>query len=198
MANELVSRHAAVIAATGASAAASAAKAATSKIPILFIVGADPVKLGLVASLNRPGGNLTGVNQFTNTLSAKRLELLREMLPEVTSIAFLLNPDSPVADESAAAMPQWALESLDFQAAARAIGIRVEILTARNLREIDALPSVLAQQQIMNPRLLDDQFVRRSPSSSADKVSPSILRAGVRNTGIILLPRGRFRSMNRR
>ena len=148
MANELVSRQAAVIAATGASAAASAAKAATSKIPILFIVGADPVKLGLVASLNRPGGNLTGVNQFTNTLSAKRLELLREMLPGVSSIAFLLNPDSPVADELAAAMPQWALESLDFQAAARAIGVKIEILTASNVREIDALFSTLAQQQI--------------------------------------------------
>jgi putative ABC transport system substrate-binding protein len=148
MANELVRRQVAVIAATGASAAAPAAKAATSTIPILFIVGADPVKLGLVASLNRPGGNLTGVNQFTNTLSAKRLELLREMLPGVTSIAFLLNPDGPIADASPAAMPQWALESLDLQTAARAIGVKIEILTAGNVREIDALSATLAQQQI--------------------------------------------------
>jgi putative ABC transport system substrate-binding protein len=125
MANELVRRQVAVIAATGASAAAPAAKAATSTIPILFIVGADPVKL-----------------------SAKRLELLREMLPGVTSIAFLLNPDGPIADASPAAMPQWALESLDLQTAARAIGVKIEILTAGNVREIDALSATLAQQQI--------------------------------------------------
>jgi putative ABC transport system substrate-binding protein len=112
MANELVRRQVAVIAATGASAAAPAVKAATSTIPILFIVGADPVKLGLVASLNRPGGNLTGVNQFTNTLSAKRLELLREMLPGATSIAFLLNPDGPQAE----------FESLDLETAAQPSG----------------------------------------------------------------------------
>jgi putative ABC transport system substrate-binding protein len=138
MANELVRRKVAVIAATGASAAAPAAKAATSTIPILFIVGADPVKIGLVDSLNRPGGNLTGVNQFINTLSAKRLELLREMLPAITSIAYLFNPDHPVAE----------LELLDFQTAARAIGVKIEILTARNVQEIDALSSTLAQQQI--------------------------------------------------
>jgi putative ABC transport system substrate-binding protein len=138
MANELVRRQVAVIAATGASAAAPAAKAATSTIPILFIVGADPVKIGLVDSLNRPGGNLTGVNQFINTLSAKRLELLREMLPAITSIAYLFNPDHPVAE----------LELLDFQTAARAIGVKIEILTARNVQEIDALSSTLAQQQI--------------------------------------------------
>ena len=135
MASELVRRQVAVIAATGASAAADAAKAATSTIPILFIVGVDPVKLGLVASLNRPGGNLTGVNQFINTLSAKRLELLREMLPGLTSIAFLLNPDSPQAE----------FESLDLQTAARAIGVRIEILTARNAHDIDALSPILAQ-----------------------------------------------------
>ena len=147
MANELVRRQVAVIAATGASAAAFAAKAATSTIPILFIVGADPVKLGLVASLNRPGGNLTGVNQFTNTLSAKRLELLREVLPGVISIAFLLNPDSPIVERSQPTS-QWQLESLDLQTAARALGVKVEILTASNVREIDALSSTLAQQQI--------------------------------------------------
>jgi putative tryptophan/tyrosine transport system substrate-binding protein len=138
MASELVRRQVAVIAATGASAAADAAKAATSTIPILFIVGADPVKLGLVASLNRPGGNLTGVNQFTNTLSAKRLELLREMLPGATSIGFLLNPDGPQAE----------FESLDLETAARAIGMRIEILTARNAHDIDALSTTLAQHQI--------------------------------------------------
>src|SRR5262245_47864531 len=84
------------------------------------------------------GRNLTGVNQFINTLSAKRLQLLREMLPGLTSIAFLVKPDSPQAE----------FETLDLQTAARAIGVRIEILTAHNTHDIDALSPILAQQQI--------------------------------------------------
>jgi putative ABC transport system substrate-binding protein len=138
LAADLIDRQVSVIAVPTSTPATLVLKAATKTIPVVFNVGGDPVAAGLVASLNRPGGNLTGVNQFINTLSAKRLELLREMLPGLTSIAFLLNPDSPQAE----------FESLDLQTAARAIGVRIEILTAHNAHDIDALSPILAQQQI--------------------------------------------------
>src|SRR5215468_5159116 len=92
LAAELVRRQATVIAATGGPPSAAAAKAATTKIPVVFIVGEDPVKLGLVASLARPGGNLTGINFFSVELAAKRLELLRELVPAAARVAVLVNP----------------------------------------------------------------------------------------------------------
>ena len=111
------------------SAAAFAAKAATTTIPIVFIVDEDPVRLGLVASLARPGGNLTGINFFTAELVAKRLELLRELVPAATRVAVLVNPTN-------AANAETTLK--DVEAAARAMGLQIRVLNASTSREIDA------------------------------------------------------------
>ena len=129
LAAELVRRQVAVIAATGGPAAAFAAKAATTTIPIVFIVGEDPVRLGLVASLARPGGNLTGINFFSGELAAKRLELLRELVPAATRVAVLVNPAN-------AANAETTLR--DVEAAARAMGLQIQVLNASTSREIDA------------------------------------------------------------
>jgi putative ABC transport system substrate-binding protein len=113
-----------------------AAKAATITIPILFNVGADPVRAGLVASLNRPGGNLTGFNQFNGELGAKGLALLHELVPKARAIGFLENPDNPIIDE---------LTTSDVLAAAPAIGIQIQILKAATDQEIDAAFGSLVQ-----------------------------------------------------
>jgi putative tryptophan/tyrosine transport system substrate-binding protein len=129
LAAELVRRRVAMIAATGAVASAFAAKAATTTIPIVFLVPDDPVKLGLVASLARPGGNLTGINFFTAELVAKRLELLRELVPAATRAAVLVNPaDAAIAENTVR----------DVVTAAHAIGLQIQVLNASTSREIDA------------------------------------------------------------
>jgi putative ABC transport system substrate-binding protein len=138
LAADLVGRHVAMIATGGGAVAARAAKAATSTIPIVFISGGDPVKLGLVASLNRPGGNVTGVSPFISTLGAKRLELLRELVPSTAVIAVIFNPNSPEAETV----------SRDVQAAARTIGQQIRILTASSASEIDAAFATIAQERI--------------------------------------------------
>jgi putative ABC transport system substrate-binding protein len=126
LAADLVRRQVAVIA-TGVPASALAAKAATTTIPTVFIVGDDPVRLGLVTSLNRPGGNVTGVNMFTSKLESKRLGLLRELVPTAALMAFLLDPNSSIATD----------RLKDIQEAAHAVGQQIHILHASSERELD-------------------------------------------------------------
>jgi putative ABC transport system substrate-binding protein len=128
MAADLVRREVAVIAAGGGAAPALAAKAATSTIPIVFNVGGDPVKLGLVASLARPGGNLTGFNVVTGALDGKRLGLLRELVPDAGLIVVVLNPKNPNAD----------LQLQDVQETTQRVGQQIEIADASTDGEISA------------------------------------------------------------
>jgi putative ABC transport system substrate-binding protein len=126
LASDLVSRRVTAIVA-GGPPAAKAAKAATSTIPIIFTSGADPVEIGLVASLNRPGGNLTGVHIFVGGLEAKKFGLLRELVPHVSVIAILLNPNAPNVEA----------QSKDLQAAANVAGQQVQIFSASSENDID-------------------------------------------------------------
>jgi putative ABC transport system substrate-binding protein len=129
LAAELVRRRVAVIATNGGAAAALAAKAATTTTPIVFSVAEDPVRLGLVASLARPGGNLTGVNLVIGELTAKRLGLLRELVPGAARVAVLVNPANTVNAETTLR---------DVEPAASAMGLQIQILKASTSREIEA------------------------------------------------------------
>ena len=133
MAADLVRHQVSVIVANGPSAAL-AAKAATSTLPIVFSGGIDPVKLGLVAGLNRPGGNVTGVSQFSTALEGKRLELLHELVPNAAMIAMLVNPTFPGTDSI----------TNDMQIAARALGLKLNVLTASSEHDFDtAIASIV-------------------------------------------------------
>ncbi len=138
LASELVTRRVTVIAATGGNVSGLAAKAATRTIPIVFIVGADPVNLGLVTSLNRPGGNATGMSVFTTELGTKRLALLHELVPTAAIIGFLVNPNYRGS----------AREAVAVRAAARALGRQLLVLNASDEHYIDTVFAALAQQQV--------------------------------------------------
>jgi putative ABC transport system substrate-binding protein len=125
----------AVIVAGGGEPAALAAKAATSTIPIVFAIGGDPVKVGLVASLNRPGANVTGVTLLTNSLEAKRLGLLRELVPKATTLAMLVNPTFTTAET----------QVRDAQEAVRTFGLRLHVLNASNELDFEGAFASLAQ-----------------------------------------------------
>jgi putative tryptophan/tyrosine transport system substrate-binding protein len=127
LAADLVRRRAAVIVAPGGTAGALAARGATTTIPIVFLVGEDPVGLGLVASLARPGSNMTGVNFFTVELAAKRLELLRELVPAVTRVAVLVDPNAGNAEATAR----------EVETAARSMGLQTQVLDTSTGRGID-------------------------------------------------------------
>jgi putative ABC transport system substrate-binding protein len=135
---DLVRRQVAVIATTGNNTASLAAKAATTKIPVVFAVSADPVKLGLVASLARPGGNATGVNSFLAELDAKRLRLLHDMVPKAVRVAVLVNPANTWSAEGA-------LQGT--QEAAAATGLQLRILNATTIADIDAAFAGFAQER---------------------------------------------------
>jgi len=137
LAAELVSRRVAVIA-TGGLPPTFAAKDATKTIPIVFLVGEDPVRLGLVTNLSRPGGNTTGFNILTNELAAKRLELLRELVPQAARIAVLVNPASVAATET---------QLKDVGAAARATGLQIQIHNANTSAEIDAAFETMSRER---------------------------------------------------
>jgi len=136
LAAQLVRRQVAVIVAAGGTPSAFAAKAATARIPIVFGVAVDPVELGLVASLNRPDGNLTGVTNLNVKVGPKRLELLRELVPSATVIAVLVNPTSPAIAEPFVR---------GLQAAAPTLGLQLHLLYARTERDFDAMFATLAK-----------------------------------------------------
>jgi putative tryptophan/tyrosine transport system substrate-binding protein len=137
LAGELVRRPVAVLATSGGDPALLAARAATTTIPIVFLVGSDPVALGYVASFNNPGGNLTGVNQLTAMLGAKRIGLLREVAPDAKRIAVLINPDFPPAAEMLK----------DAEQAAAAIGIRIVSLRASKESEFEPAFTTMVREQ---------------------------------------------------
>jgi putative ABC transport system substrate-binding protein len=137
LAADLVRRQVAVIAGVNSTEAVRVAKAATTTIPIVFTIGGDPVRNGLVASLNRPGGNVTGVTFMTNELGPKHLGLLRDLVPRFRLIAAVVNPTNPNAE----------FDTKDLIAAAQSVGMIVEVLHARSEQEIDAFFVALVQRR---------------------------------------------------
>jgi putative ABC transport system substrate-binding protein len=135
LARELVSLGINVLAVPGSTAAALAAKASSTTIPIVFFVGSDPVQLGLVASLNRPGGNITGVTNLTVEVGPKRLELLHELMPAATVFALVVNPTTPLAR----------IESRDLLETARGLGLELHVLQATSERDFDEVFSTLVR-----------------------------------------------------
>ena len=172
LAAELVGRNVSAIVTTGGNPAALAAQAATSTIPIVFLVGADPVTMGLVKSLARPGGNLTGVNLVVLELEQKRLGLLRELLPQAARIAVLVNPGEPVNAETTVR---------DVSEAARTLGLQVQFFNAGTIRDIDT-----AFENIMRERP-DALFVGSSAFHNARRVQLVQLAAAHRLPAIYAL-----------
>src|SRR6516225_5575761 len=156
--DDLARRRVAVIATPSGNLAAIAAKAATTTIPIVFSVGEDPVKLGLVDSLARPGGNATGFNQFNNEITAKRLGLLHELVPKAVRIGVLVNPaNTPVAETTLRDIPE----------AARALGLQIHIVNASTSREIEAAFAALGREQADALFVAADAFFNSRPGRLA-------------------------------
>jgi putative tryptophan/tyrosine transport system substrate-binding protein len=160
LASELVSRQVAVIAASGGPAVSFSAKAATTTIPIVFGSGEDPVRLGLVASLARPGGNLTGINFLNRELAGKQLELLRELVPGLARIVALVNPANASVTEST-------LREVDL--AARAMGLQVQVIRASGSHELDAAFATFMRERP------DGVFVGGDPFFNSRRLQLSLL-----------------------
>ena len=155
LAADLVHRHADLIVASGGLGGAFAAKAASTTIPIVFLAAQDPVKLGLVNSLARPGGNLTGINFFNTELAAKQFELLREILPKATRIAVLVDPADQTNTPAVVG---------DVDTAARATGVDIKVFKASNSGEIDAEFEAIAREHF------DGVFVEQAPFLNARRI----------------------------
>ena len=153
LAADLIRRRVAVIATLGSAPAALAAKAATTTIPIVFFTGGDPLRLGLVASLNRPGGNVTGVTSLNVEVGQKRVELLHEVVPPATPMGLLVNPTSPDLTE---------ITTKEAQAAASSLGLKLEVLHASTERDFEivfaSLPQLRAAALVISP---DAFFISR-------------------------------------
>jgi putative ABC transport system substrate-binding protein len=162
LAADLVRRRVAVIAVTGGAAPALAAKAATTTVPIVFLAAEDPVRLGLVSSLARPGGNLTGINIFNAELTAKRLEFLRELVPAATRVAVLVNPADASNTEATLR---------DVETAARTMGLQIRVLKASSIREIDAAFASFVRERP------DALFVGADPFFNSRRMQLAILAA---------------------
>ena len=165
LASELVSLRVSVVAAVGGSVSASGAKAATATIPIVFVMGDDPVKQGLVGSFNRPGSNLTGVAFVTGELGSKRLGLLCELVPNATTVALLLNPNGPGAEG----------QRQDVQAAAKALGRRLIVLHASAERDFEQNFAIITKEHVGALVVQNDPFF----NSRRDELMGLAARNGV-------------------
>src|SRR3954452_24474754 len=149
LAADLVNRQVSVIATGGGKVSALAAKAATATIPIVFVSDSDPVKIGLVASINRPGGNVTGIYQLTAGLEAKRIGLLHELVPSATTIAVMVNPNYPDAEA----------QIKEVQEAVRTLGLQLHILKASNETDLDAAFASVTEQRADALLVASDPFL---------------------------------------
>jgi len=169
LAARFVEEQVAVLVTAGGTSAALAAKAATATVPIVFAMGADPVQIGLVASLNRPGGNVTGATSINVELGPKRLELMRELLPSVSSMALLVNPTTPALAEPSTRITQ---------AAAHALGLKLHVLQARGEHDFDPtfakIAELRAQALIIAPDQLFTAHSKRLAELTLQHALPAI------------------------